>query len=79
MVFLSRRFGHIYRTVLLDGSPANRTAKWTLALLMTGIWIYKSEKKHPRKRGIFFRDNKAEPFHEYEIEEWNSKFKRDTA
>lgn len=30
MSVFTRRFGHIYRTLLLDGSPANRTAKWTL-------------------------------------------------
>ncbi|EAN34071.1 hypothetical protein TpMuguga_01g00833 [Theileria parva strain Muguga] len=77
MSVFTRRFGHIYRTLLLDGSPANRTAKWTLALLITGVWIYKSEKKNPKQRGIFFRDKKAVPFYQYEVDEWNSKFKGD--
>ncbi|EKX73918.1 conserved hypothetical protein [Theileria equi strain WA] len=70
-----RRWGNISRTILLRGSPANRVAQWSLTILISAIWIYKSEKANPRNRGIFFRDNKAQAFTLDEVEEWNAKFK----
>ncbi|EDO07293.1 putative integral membrane protein [Babesia bovis T2Bo] len=70
-----RTYNHISRTILLKGSPANKIATWSLGISISLVWIYISEKRNPRAKGIFFRKKEAEIFTEEEIAKWNEKFK----
>lgn len=70
-----RSINHIRRTILLQGSPANKFSTWTLAIGISIVWIYMSEKKNPPPNGIFFQKKEVQVFTEDEIARWNKKYR----